>query len=62
MVTITSQAAKIVPLMRQGFLKTIKAQIKGERIAVKEMWTQGSGLQITCKYKLYGNDSYIKIL
>ena len=50
MVRITSGAAKIAPLMRQGFLKTIKAKIPGERIAATEiMWTQGGGIQIPCK-------------
>lgn len=40
--------------MRQGFLKTIKVEITGKRIATKEgMWTQAGGIQIPCKYKLY---------
>ena len=43
-----SLADKISPLIRPG-----------ERIAATErMWTQGGGIKIPCKYKLYGNDSY----
>ena len=54
-----SLAEKIVPLMRHGFLKTIKDEITGERIAATEgMWVQGGGIQIRYKCKLYGNDSY----
>ena len=36
MVRITSRAAKIAPLMRQGFIETIKAEITGIRIAAAE--------------------------
>ena len=36
MVGITSLAAKIAPLMRQAFLKTLKGEITGKRIAAKE--------------------------
>ena len=63
MVRITSRAAKRAPLMRQGFLKTIKAEITGKKIAAREeMWMQGGGIQIPCKYKLYGDDSYKHVL
>ena len=45
-----SLAETIAPLMRQGFLKTIKAEITGEIIAATEgMWTQGGGIQIPYK-------------
>ena len=45
--------------MRHGFLKTIKDGITGERIPATEgMWVQSGGIQIPCKCKLYGNDSY----
>ena len=37
---LDSLAEKIALLMRQGFLKTIKGEITGERIAATEgMWT-----------------------
>ena len=49
MVRITSRAAKIAPLMRQGLLKIIKAAITCKRIATTEVI-------IPCKYKLYGDD------
>lgn len=40
--------------MSQDFLKTIKAEIRGEIIAATEgIWAQGNGIQIPCKYKLY---------
>ena len=49
--------------MRQGFFKTIKAEITGEGIATtEEMWTQGGGIQIPCKYKLYGANYYKDIV
>ena len=58
MLKITFWAAKIAPLMRQGFLKTIKAEISGKRIAATEgMWIQDGGIQIPSKYKLYEGDS-----
>ena len=54
-----SLAHKIAPLIGQGFLKTIKAEITDGRIAATEgMWTQGDGMQILCKSKLYGDDSH----
>ena len=53
-----SLAEEITSLMSQDFLKTIKAEITGGRIAATEgMWAQGSGIQIPCKYKLYGDYS-----
>ena len=49
--------------MRQGFFKTFKAEITGERIAATEgMWMQGDSTQISCKYKLYGGYFYKDIV
>ena len=49
--------------MRQGFFKTFKAEITGERIAATEgMWMQGDSIQIPCKYKLYGGYFYKDIV
>ena len=63
MVKIKSRAAKIAPVMRQDFLKTIKAEMTGEiNAATEEMWMQGGGIQIPCKYKFYGDDSYKNIV
>ena len=54
-----SLADKIAPLIGQDFLKTIKAEITDGRIAATEgMWTQGDGMQISCKSELYGYDSH----
>ena len=47
-------------LMRQAFLKTIKAEIAGERIAATEgMWTKGVGIQIPCKYTLHYMERFL---
>ena len=49
--------------MRQGFFKTIKAEITGERIAATEgMWMQSDSIQIPCKFKLYGSYFYKDIV
>ena len=64
MVRITSPAAKIAPLMRQGFLKAIKAEIMGERTAAtKGMWMYG-GIQIPYKvvYKYPVNINYMRMV
>ena len=45
-------ADKITPLLRQGFLKTYKSEITGEKIAApKWIWVQGSGIQTPSKCK-----------
>ena len=47
MVKIASWAAKIAPLMKQDFLKIIKAQITCKRIAATEgTWMQSGGIQM----------------
>ena len=47
MVKIASWAAKITSLMKQDFLKIIKAQITCKRIAATEgTWMQSGGIQM----------------
>ena len=45
----------LAPLLRNGMIAEVKTEVTGEpRDAPEGKWTLGSGIEIPCRYILYG--------
>ena len=58
-----SLAEKVAPMVRRNVIELIEVEITAESApALQGMWTQGGGIHIPCKYRIYGEKSKRKVV